>query len=714
MRFVQCSIAVFALVVISSAAVAQTPTINTFFPIGGQAGKTVEVEVRGASLDGATGLLVHGTGLSGSVGVGGGKADDAGKQVWQAKCGTCHELRSPANRSLTTSQWSATVERMIKVRQAPISPSEADKITAYLLGQARSGRLTAQIKIADDCMPGVYELRVVTKTGISTAGLFEVGSLPEITSVSNTRQTALPIKLPCVANGCFAANAERHYFRFSAKKGERLVFNLKGFRYKEESVLFFNPDLRLYDLNGAEIVENHGYYDLDPLIDWTCPADGAYTLEVRDLLGRGNPGSVYRLTMGAVPYDTAIYPPAARVGTSAALHLLGKNTDTVPTSFTLPMPTQTGVQEICSPFGSMPIYVSAFPVVTDSAMPAMPVKLPATFAGHIDKPGEAAVYPISGDGPCDFELFSTRLGSPGNFALTLLDAQGRGINQTNGRMAYKLEAGKAYSLRVQEVTGKGGPEYTYAVEARPAHPHLEVAARPGNITIRPGIAAAVDIVVLRREGIVGDITIRAENLPAGVTALPAVIPPDRNDTQLILLASSGSRPVQGPIQIEATGAGPLGPTTVTATPQEIYYLQNQPTPRQVAENVVAVRGEAEFLANFATADPVKVHPRKVTEVKIKLQRRDTFKGNISARLEGLPRGWVCYPETVGPDKTEMTLLVRPNGDDTRPFMNRDPKLSPIRCVLLASSDGFNQNSMVFAHGLALCVKSDAPDDDKNQ
>src|SRR4051812_18881446 len=97
----------FAAIV--SGAGAQTPTINTFFPIGGQAGKTVEVEIRGASLENATGMLVHGSGLMGSVGVSTGKTDEAGKQVWQSKCATCHELRSPANRSMTTAQWSATI-----------------------------------------------------------------------------------------------------------------------------------------------------------------------------------------------------------------------------------------------------------------------------------------------------------------------------------------------------------------------------------------------------------------------------------------------------------------------------------------------------------------------------------------------------------------------------------------------------------------------------
>ena len=717
MRFVRSiAAATVMLVALAVEATAQTPAINTFFPIGGQAGKTVEVEIRGASLDGATAMLVHGTGLSGSVGVGGGKADDAGKQVWQSRCASCHELRSPANRSLTTAQWSSTIDRMIKVRQAPINPAEAEKITAYILGQARSGRLTAQIKIADDCMPGVYELRVVTQKGISTAGLFEVGRLPEIVAVNNTRQTAQAIKLPCIANGCLAANSERHYFRFNATKGKRLVFNLKGFRYKEESVLFFNPNLRLYDSEGKELTENHGYFDLDPLIDWTCPTDGAYTMEVRDLLGRGNPGSVYRLTMGEVPYDSVLYPPAAQTGGSVSLNLVGKNTESVETKFTLTMPTVPGLQQIQSPFGSLPFYVSEFPVISDQAKPTPVAKLPASFSGRIAQPGETTTFPITGDGPCEFELFSGRLGSPGSIAAALLASDGRAIGRMagDGRMNAKLDAGKAYSLKVEEVSGKGGREYTYAIEARPAHPHLEVAARPGNISLRPGIATAVEIVVTRRDSIVGDISIRAENLPAGVTALPASLPPDRNSTYLILIASQNAKPIEGPIRIVCTGGGPLGIATVVAEPQEMYVIQNQPRPRIVAENVVAVRGEAEFLANFQSLEPVKVHPRKIMEVKIKLLRRNTFKGNISAQLEGLPRGWVCYPETVGPDKTEMTLLIRPNGDDTRPFLNRAPGLTPIRCVLLASSDGFSQSSFIFAFGSALCVKSDAPDDEKTQ
>ena len=123
----------------ATVASAQIPRINTFYPIGGRIGTTVDLEIRGSSLNGANKLIVHGHGLTGTVAPSGSKQDEAGKPAFQAKCGTCHELRSPANRSLSPDQWNATVDRMVKVRNAPINPADTDKIKQFLAGAARSG-----------------------------------------------------------------------------------------------------------------------------------------------------------------------------------------------------------------------------------------------------------------------------------------------------------------------------------------------------------------------------------------------------------------------------------------------------------------------------------------------------------------------------------------------------------------------------------------------
>ena len=296
----------------SSSAFAQTPRINTLFPIGGKSGSAVDVEIRGSSLEGARELLVYGEGVSGVATPGDGKADETNKPLWQNKCGSCHDLRSPSNRSLSPASWAATVDRMVKARQAPINADEQAKITQYLVGAAKAGKLTAQIKIAANAPPQICEIRLATNRGISTVGLFEVGHLPEVIAANGIREQAQPVTLPCVVNGSLTNNAERHWVKFTAKQGQRLVFNMKAFRYNDQTQQFFNPVLYLYDAAGKQIAENHGYYDLDPLLDWTCSADGEYTLDIQDLLGRGNPGNVYRLTMGAMAYDTFLFPPADR------------------------------------------------------------------------------------------------------------------------------------------------------------------------------------------------------------------------------------------------------------------------------------------------------------------------------------------------------------------------------------------------------------------
>lgn len=688
---------------VSAPAWAQIPKITTFFPAGGKAGTTVDVEIRGASLQGANQLLVHGPGVSGTVQPGDAKVDETYKPVWQAKCQSCHELRSPANRSMTPAQWAATVERMVKAHQAPLSADEAAKVTQYLVGAAKAGRVMAQVKIDPKVLPGIYEMRVVTSQGVSTAALFEVGNLPEVFAVNNTREQAQPVTLPCVVNGSFTGNAERHFFKFAAKKGQRLVFNLKAFRYNAQSQMYFNPNLRLYDAAGKELVENHGYYDLDPLIDWACSADGDYTLEVRDLLWRGNPGSVYRLTMGTAPYDTVLYPPAVQAGASAAVNVVGKDADGMQTGFTLAATTQTGITTVGSPFGPNPLYVSPYPVVRYGSQAAATTTLPASFTGRIGKDGDVETFKIQGSGKFEFEGFATRIGSPLALSATLLREDGKGVAGfgNDGRMAANLEAGKTYTLRVTDAGGHGGPEYVYVVEARPARPELECVARPDNVTLRPGLATAVEVILTRRAGVEGDIAVTAEGLPPGVTVTPAVIQPDRAQTWLVLTAAPDAAPAQTPIRIVAAAHGPAGDIRVEATPQEVYLLQNSPYTVNRADCVVAVRGQPDFTASLESTAPVKVHPKKGTEVKVKIRRREGFKGGVTVRIVGLPSGWDANAEGIGPDKDEVTLLVRPNGANPQPFLKRDPKWTPIHAVVEASADEFR-----FVIGSFLVEKAD--------
>lgn len=713
---------------VSNLSGAQLPRINTFFPIGGKAGETVDVEIRGSSLTGADKLVVLGAGVTGIINPGGVKADETFKPIFQSKCASCHELRSPSNRSMTPAQWAATVDRMVKVRQAPLSPDETNKVTQYLTALARAGKITAQIKIAPDTLPGLCELRVATPKGVSTVGLFEVGRLPELLAVNNTMQQPTSVTLPCVANGNMAANGERHYFKFAGQKGKRYVFNLKAYRYNELSQEFFNPNLRLYDAQGKQLVENHGYYDLDPLIDWVCPENGDYTLEARDLLGKGNPGSVYRLAMGNVPYDTAINPPAATVSAHINATVIGRNTEGAKTSFDMDMPARPGIITVSTPLGPAPVYVSAYPVVRAVSKPTANTTLPAAFTGRLTNDGDAQQFYVQGKGRFEFSVYSTRLGSPSRVRVTLLNDKngvvanmgGIGRNdglrrlEVDGRLVADLAVGKVYTLKVEAPKDKiqdpeddsSGTSYVYCVEARPSAAVLECVMRPASVTIRSGMSTPVEVVLARREGTTGDITVTATHLPPGVTASPAVIQPDRQRAYVILTADAGAMPAEQPIELTASGQGPNGEVTTRAVPQEEYRIQNNPRYLTRSECLVVVRGQPEFSVTLADTGPIKVHPRKGVEVKVKIQRKGDFKGNVTLQIANLPSGWVANQETAGPNQTELTLVVRPDGNNPLSFLKRDPKWTPIHAVVIANVDEYE-----FVFATPLVQKSDTAEED---
>src|SRR6185369_3629232 len=97
----------------------------------------------------------------------------------------------------------------------------------------------------------------------------------------------------------------------------------------------------------------------------------------------------------------------------------------------------------------------------------------------------------------------------------------------------------------------------------------------------------------------------------------------------------------------ASGRGPLGEVKVQATPQEEYRLNNDPRYRNWSGVRVAVRGQIDYSVEFVNAgEPIRVHPRKATPVKVRIKRREGFTGNVTVFLSGLPSGWVANAEAT--------------------------------------------------------------------
>ena len=351
-----------------------TPRINALFPPGGQVGTAVDISVHGADLVDAHSLIIEGdTGITGELFDSSGEVDTTHQALFEMACTQCHELRSPSNRSMAAAQWEATVDSMINERDAPISVEDRDKIVSYLKSAvAASGGLTLRLSIPPDTPPGVREIRIVGKFGASTAWPFEISEqVEEIELEPNSSiDDATPVVTPIVINGLINSNADADFFQFDGYEGDRFIFEVKAFRLNNASQQFFHPVITLFDADGEELARSTGFYVLDPLIDYTVPADGTYYLGIRDLLYGNNPSSVYRLSMGTIPYNTYIFPPAGKIGTVVNAVLGGENlpdisaTDSsashdIPVDLTANR--KPGLEEIRTPYGNFPFISSLAP-----------------------------------------------------------------------------------------------------------------------------------------------------------------------------------------------------------------------------------------------------------------------------------------------------------------------------------------------------------------
>ncbi|MBI2301493.1 MAG: pre-peptidase C-terminal domain-containing protein [Armatimonadetes bacterium] len=354
----------------------------------------MEVSIRGA-VAGASDLLILGGGVTGKLSGALASLDQGARDLYERKCSTCHELRSPANRQMNPAQWESTVDRMIRNNNAPIGPDERTKIVDYLKAFAAAGNVTATVTVAADAAPGPRELRVVTPTGVSSAFPFVVTSLDESVEKepNNDPAQAQPVTLPGAVNGVCQDNGDVDRYAFQAKAGQRLTLRVAAYALNRECQSFFNACLHLYDAEGKLLQRNLGFDNLDPLIDFKAPADGAYQVEVRDLLWRGGPGNVYRFEIGELGYHEAIYPLGAERGKSFDAVVFSDNQPQHTWRHTFAANSPLGILTVTTPFGPFRFQVSDVPDEFDKhdGQPHT-VPMPSAINGWIGKPGEADRY----------------------------------------------------------------------------------------------------------------------------------------------------------------------------------------------------------------------------------------------------------------------------------------------------------------------------------
>jgi len=502
------------------------PHIGFVYPAGGQQGTTFEVTVGGQHLVRPTEAIVSGTGVRAVVIPS--EPLLSGKQAADAR-DRLKELRNQKD--------VAAREEILKIREK-LAAHERAKITPAI-----GVRVIVRVTIAADAAPGNRELRLFTATGLTNPLLFQVGKIPECREpeqeqdgnwmriqksindpdirVKPERNNVPPmtVTLPTVINGrILPGEADR--FRFKARAGQRLLVAVSArelLPYLADTVPgWLQAAVTLSAPDGKEVA--HGddvQIQPDPVSCYDIPADGEYTLEIRDNIYRGRDDFVYRVRVGDVSQMPGDPPPVATLPPDGAAEREPNNT----------------------------------------LENAQPVTLPAVINGCIGEPGDVDVFRFKGNAGARVvaEVYARRLGSPLDSMLIITDAagnqigfnddhedKGTGLNthHADSRLAVTLPATGVYLVHIGDIQQNGGKAFSYRLRISPPQPDFALRVVPSTLNIRANATQPVTVHALRRDGFDGEIALALKNAPDGFQLAGGRIPAGQDNVQCTLTASA--------------------------------------------------------------------------------------------------------------------------------------------------------------------------------
>jgi hypothetical protein len=175
---------------------------------------------------------------------------------------------------------------------------------------------TLSLHLAADASLGRQELRASSAKGLSNPFPLIVSDLPHISErePNSALDQADSIQLPVAINGRIGAKKDYDAFHFRASAEQRIVFDVTAFRFGSP----LDALLILADAEGNVLQRNDDNAGEDARIDYTFKKAGDYFVIIEDLLGRGGDAYGYLLTVETPKPDFAVTlvndTPAVRLG----------------------------------------------------------------------------------------------------------------------------------------------------------------------------------------------------------------------------------------------------------------------------------------------------------------------------------------------------------------------------------------------------------------
>lgn len=611
----------------------------------------------------------------------------------------------PAPRLLTTMPMGGKVGTEVEIR---ITGDHLDDATDLIFSDSRisakpktdnNGNTVANtylVKISSDCPAGVYEARIMTRLGISSARAFSVGSLPEISEVkpNHTLESAMEIPINSITNAV-VADRSIDFLRFQAKKGQRLIVDCatRGIDSK------LNATVIIADEKGRDLkVERRG-----GALDFLVPRDGAYHIKIHELTYKGGPAYYYRLGLWELkpgemvtrqastnPVHAFSWPPVGLADRASMKESTATQETPKIQKITLPCDlsgsffpaADVDIYEFEARKGEIwwvELASQRFGLSTDPSILVQKLTTP-TDSNGVPTATLQDILEIT-DVPSPVKVSSNGYAYDG-------PPYNAGTSDCLGKLEIKEDG--TYRIQITDLFGgtRNDPNSVYRLIIRKAQPdfalvawaiHMELRNGDRNalskpIALRGGATMALEVVAFRRDGFDGDIELKMEGLPEGVSAKGLKIA--SGQSRGIMLITAREDAPKGYANVQFTGLAEINgqkverPCRLASMAWPIPDSWGEiPSPRLVGDVPVSVGGLDKAPMSIAAKTPV-IEAKTGEKLTIPIIRnsRSEFSGEkiqlkpIGPGFEKAPALSLMLKEEVSTATLDLGALKTPPGE----------------------------------------------------
>ena len=595
----------------------------------------------------------------------------------------------------------------IKPSEKPVINVETSQGGISSVESSSDKMITAKVSIGTDATLRSREIRVISPSGISNPLTLNIGPLAEFNEKepNNATNQAQKIELPAAVTGKIKEAGEIDYYRFTASKGQRLIFDVYAFRLGSS----MDSSLAILDSSAKELAQNEDANGLDSLIAWTVPEDGEYLIQLRDFRYQGGGDFKYRLLAGVMPYVSSIFPLGGRRGQNVDVQLKGENLEGM-SKFTLHLDPQAplGPQQIrannSNPFlfdvSNLADFLEKEPnnVTNKANIVTIPVAVNARISEEKDV--DIFRFKVNRDQRLICEVQARRYGSPLDALLTLTDSQGTVLQQNDdadgadSRIDYdQFKKDGEYYISVKDLLDHHGENFAYRLAIRSPEPTFSVKALPDAVRIRRGGRAIVRCELSRQNGFDDAVQVAFADLPTGVFAEPLIFSLANPPSGLLILSASKDA-LLGTFPIKLRATGTIDGKSIT---QDVEPLSND---RPTMQAFLTVLDPPPFTIELSTLSVI-LEQNQTSVVDLIVQRSRGFVGEIKLSAEGFSAG--RDPVTKSLEIQDVKL----GGNESRTNLQLKAKLDSevgTRNIVIKGETSLNdQNIVEYSTGLPVTI-----------